>query len=278
MKKLILIPLLLLAIFAAGQNYQKKSGNWEYTGYSKFQAEKLTIGTTPLTETKIQNYDSALADSLSPEGILVRVEDSTINSAYNYSSAYDLYNQATQRDELKVYALDGGTWQSIPLGHSAAMADQAAVADGQLSLCKHYIPVTTTLTNIVYELGVTGSYTPADFNGVALYKLSNDSLLRVAISADVPTALSATQDTRISIPFTSPYIASPGFYYATILYNNSAQATAPQLKGTNMSYGVVNSSMTRKLGGFVAGQASFPAFILHSAISTTPHQKGLILK
>lgn len=61
MKKLILIPLLLLAIFAAGQSYQLKSGNWNYSGYNKFTATKLKVGNTVLSETKVKELDTLIA-------------------------------------------------------------------------------------------------------------------------------------------------------------------------------------------------------------------------
>jgi hypothetical protein len=77
MKHLLLTLIALFAIVIGfSQNYQLNGRNTDYIGYNKFSATKLKVGNTALTEAKLQNYDSALADSLSPEGILVMVADS----------------------------------------------------------------------------------------------------------------------------------------------------------------------------------------------------------
>ena len=274
MKKIITIVFVLFSIWTTAQTYQTKSGNWNYTGYSKFSATKLKVGNTALTETKIQNYDSALADSLSPEGILVMIKDSG-NVVNGYATGYDFHSEAFQASKylLAPLKLLGSPVNAMTLTMTHTQArDNNALTDGRIQLIPVYYYETTTVTGVILNLVVQGNYVGDNYNGIGLYSYSGGVLTLRASSTNDSEIWKATGYTNITKAFSTPYSAAPGLYFVAALYNSSSQATAPTLLGSNIGgAGITGFNFTgdRKLSGSLDAQNTLPATITMSATATS---------
>jgi len=79
-----------------------------------------------------------------------------------------------------------------------------------------------------------------------------------------------TVNTLVSVPFSAPYSATARLYYVAVLYNQSAQTTAPSLsRTTSTSGGIQTGTFTNsnKLGGYIDTQTSLPASQLLSGLT-----------
>lgn len=93
-----------------------------------------------------------------------------------------------------------------------------------------YVPTTTTITGVKWFQITVGAYTSNNYNGVGLYSASAGTLTCVASSSNNGNLWSGslqTANTWTSQSFGSTYSAQPGVYYVALLYNSSAQTTAP---------------------------------------------------
>lgn len=98
----------------------------------------------------------------------------------------------------------------------------------------YYIPVwlgtAATLTGVKWWQQTKGSYTGDNNNRVGLYTYSAGTLTLVASCANDATLWqTATSATMGSKAFSGTYAASAGLFYVCMIYNNSAQVTAPQI-------------------------------------------------
>lgn len=145
-----------------------------------------------------------------------------------------------------------------------------ALADGQMRLMPVLVPDARTINGVTWFQRTAGSYTADNTNGVALYSYSGGTLTLVADSGNVGTIWTAGANTFPTRNFTTPYLAQPGLYFVGLLYNQSAQTTAPALTGGTA---LGNAAMaaprtgTSKLYGTVAA-TGFTASIAMSSIST----------
>jgi hypothetical protein len=126
-----------------------------------------------------------------------------------------------------------------------------------------YLEQGITATGLRMLCRVVGVYTPNNFNGVALYSFVGGVITRIAISADIPTLWSGTAaGSIISAPFTAPINLLPGIYFVGLLYNTSAQTTAPQIDyfttfATNKSLALFTGNVA--LTYTLAAQTTLPA-------------------
>ena len=151
---------------------------------------------------------------------------------------------------------------NFPLG----MCNTAvSLTDNQLKLQSVYLTKSATLTGIKVYMRTSGNYTGDNNNRVGLYSYSGGTLTLVASSANNSTLWTAANNGILTIPFSSTYAASSGLYYVAVMYNQSAQTTAPQIAGPiainnlvmqSTAYGFANSA---KLNGTVAAQNDLPA-------------------
>lgn len=126
-----------------------------------------------------------------------------------------------------------------------------------------YLPVPATITGVMWYQMTRGSYTPNNFNGVALYSVTGGTLTQVAISANNGTIWSASASSTYGTQaFTSTYAAAAGIYFVGFLYNESAQVTAPGLGAAAQRVALgVNTLLSNNLKfvGTIAGLASLPS-------------------
>jgi len=87
-----------------------------------------------------------------------------------------------------------------------------------------------TVTGIKWYQSAQGSYTADQTNNVQLFSLVSGNVTKVAESTNDGNIWKAAATSWNSVAFTSPYaVTTTGMYWVGLLYNNSAQTTAPSL-------------------------------------------------
>jgi hypothetical protein len=149
-----------------------------------------------------------------------------------------------------------------------------AMVDGQIKYTATWIEKDTTLTGIKVYVRTAGSYTGDNNNRIGLYSYSNGTLTLVASSANNATLWTSAGNAIQTIAFSSTYAASAGLYVVALLYNNSAQTTAPSLaSGTAlnnlaMAGTALGFSNSAKLYGTSTG-TDLPSTIAMSSITAS---------
>jgi hypothetical protein len=135
-----------------------------------------------------------------------------------------------------------------------------AMADGRAYYCVIQVRDTTVFTGVRFVLATAGVYTADNFNGVALYSVSGTTYTQVAVSADDGNIWKTTALSVGTKAFTSPYTAVPGIYYFAMVYNSSAQTTAPSIYACD-PWASANFLLStgNKIAGYVGAQTTLPA-------------------
>jgi hypothetical protein len=110
----------------------------------------------------------------------------------------------------------------------------AALVNNNARFVALYLPSASVITGVKWFVAALGVYTSNNYNGVGLYTISAGTLNCVASSSNNGNIWSGslqTVSTWTSQSFGSTYSAQPGIYYVGLLYNSSAQTTAPSLGG-----------------------------------------------
>lgn len=147
------------------------------------------------------------------------------------------------------------------------------IVDGRLYLMAMYLPVASSITGMRLCVGTAGNFTADNNNKVGLYTSNGTTLTKVAESANDSTIWSTASDFK-SVPFTAPYAASVGLLYGAFLYNSSAQTSAPELYGMQISSAVRTAiQLAAKTNnefrmGYLASQTDLPSSITMSAVTT----------
>lgn len=121
-----------------------------------------------------------------------------------------------------------------------------ALAAGRLYVVPVYLPQTSTLTGVKWFQVATGSYTPGNYTGVALYTITNGTLTLLVSSSNTNTFSSSntpTNNTFASTSFSSTYTATAGTYYVGYVWNRTAQTVQPSI-GQFPTIGGMNQSYT----------------------------------
>ena len=165
-------------------------------------------------------------DTIDFESVGVLRKDSV--SAYNgsYTTRYDFKNEYTNHDLVKGLNEIGYGIKYLPFA-GFAMGSGNTLVDGRQYFTSYRITDTTLLTGVKFSTTQQGSYTPDNTNSIALYKWNQTSWDKVAETANEGTLWSAVAGSVSAKTFTTPYVATPGWYYIALLYNSSAQTTAP---------------------------------------------------
>jgi hypothetical protein len=108
-----------------------------------------------------------------------------------------------------------------------------ALTSGQVRYLPVYNPNPRIVNGVIVGLRTAGVFTVANFNGAGLYSLdsSNGVLTEIAETANDASFLTSGFVNK-QLPFTSPVNIGVGDFYIAILYNSSAQTTAPALSGS----------------------------------------------
>ena len=155
-----------------------------------------------------------------------------------------------------------------------------ALIDGRLYLYRFYTPVTTTIHGFRIVLSASFSGTADNYNGIYLYRYSNDSVYAIGNTPNSATFWTGSLGTSIDKPLTANVTIQPGFYAVAPIYNNSAQTTAPSMEApyisaitksvtftggwrtTSYINAVTTPAASYKYSGNVAGESVAPHIIL----------------
>mgnify|MGYP006359671005 CR=1 FL=1 len=194
------------------------------------------------------------------------------NAAFNGSA-----NVLVPDQNPSIMALLGGAILAEPVtGDVFKTASSANLTDGQVRWVAVYIPGTMTITGIKWIQQTQGNYTADNYNGVGLYSYSGGNLTLVASSTNDGNIWKATSFTWSSKAFSSTYAASPGLYFAALIYNSSAQTTAPALRVNQLSSDLLNTvdfTNSAKFGASLTAQTTLPAG--PTAMSTLATMSGI---
>lgn len=125
-----------------------------------------------------------------------------------------------------------------------------AMVNGAINFSLMYLPRPETLTGMIVPLGAQGVFTPSGDNKVGLYATDGSTLTLVAESANNSGIWTAAAASATAIPFTTPYAAQPGYYYAAALWSASAVTTAPTMPTKRTSASLKNYRESARVSNY----------------------------
>lgn len=158
-------------------------------------------------------------------------------------------------DVVKASRLLGSAIKAQTVGMNWTNATAASsVLDSRHYLTAVYLSEATTLTGVGFIMATQGDYTADNNNRVGLYTYSGGTLTLVASSANNGNLWKAAANSIVKEAFSTPYVAQPGVYFIGLLYNSSAQTTAPQIRRITTSPSTVDFDLTNsaKISGSIA--------------------------
>ena len=133
---------------------------------------------------------------------------------------------------IPAYSAGGSPWLAQTLDLPLINAGTStALVDNTVRFVPVWLLTAATLTGIRVYVRTAGSYTGDNNNRVGLYSYSGGTLTLVASSTNSSSLWTSSANAFQTIAFSSTYNASAGLYFVGLLYNNSAQTTAPTLAG-----------------------------------------------
>ena len=175
----------------------------------------------------------------------------------------------------------GSTIKAEPLwgGFQNVTGASLGLTNQRLLLSPVFIHETTLITGVKWVQVATGSYTPNNYNGVALYSLSAGTLTNIASSSNAGTTWSTfAANSMGSASFGSTVTINAGLYYIGILWSRSAVTTVPTIgtaANTNTyAFDFTNSS---KAFCFTDANTSMPTSIAMSAATAAAQTPYLVL-
>lgn len=139
-----------------------------------------------------------------------------------------------------------------------------------------WLPKGQTITGLEYALQQQGVYTADNNNKIGLYECDGVKLTLVASCANDGNLWKIAVDTNTRKAFSATYdTIYDGIYYAAMLYNNSAQTTAPKLYGYDAStagdvassFGIGSTGAV--LSGRLTGQSDLPSSTTLAGLTTS---------
>jgi hypothetical protein len=136
---------------------------------------------------------------------------------------------------------------------------------GTLYLHQIYIPVASTITNVLLGVTTAGGTLTAAQNLVGLYDAAGN---RVAVSVDQAASWVSTGAKTCAL--TAPYAAAAGVYWVGVLSVGTTPITVACSPGFRSAYEAGVSGATLRHGGNAAAQTAMPATaVLASNASTS---------
>ena len=242
MKKLLLIILSLVVLLSI--NISVKAQESIKNG--------LNVGTTTTGIKNISNAELKTIDSIKVGMPIQRQIDGT----FKIKDGRLTYN-ATQIDALvatlktssfanQVKSISGVDYL-FPISCGTIFAGNSALTDNDAQYVAYYNEYTRTVSKFCFMMYTsTASYTGDQYNGMALYSYSTSTGLFTEVCRTVndPDFWKGAPFVLITKNMPSSYVLAPGIYYVGLVYNNSAQTTAPIL----CTFGNIGSFSTSILG------------------------------
>jgi len=187
-------------------------------------------------------------------------------------------NTANDDDHIKIVQALGGDTKYECLGanrflHSTGVG--LTLTDNRQYFIAIYVAKAETITGVQFLMNTQGNFTGDQTNSLALYSYSGGTMTKVAETANDANIWKNAASSFVSVPFSSSYSADVGIYFISILYNSSAQTTAPAIAGigsTNTAFLTANYTNSAKANSFINTQNSHGATVLMSAVSATTNQ------
>lgn len=164
--------------------------------------------------------------------------DSTGNAAGNYMTRQNYQVDAENNHFFKViddYSLTGIL--AAPIGATSQGMSATSLTDNTALYAVFYLYKPMTITGIKTILDTQGNYTADQTNHVGLFSIDGTGINLVASSADNGNLWKNAAYSAMTIAFETPYVAAAGYYVVGLVYNSSAQTTAPKIWSWNNQNG-----------------------------------------
>ncbi len=178
----------------------------------------------------------------------------------------------TTQGEIQAYQAGGSPILAETLNFPLFWCNTAtALVDNTVRFVAVWLPKDATITGIRVYVRTAGNYTGDQNNRVGLYSYSGGTLTLVASSTNSSTLWTSSANAFQTIAFSSTYAASAGLYFVGLLYNQSAQTTAPALAGgtalNNVAMATMLGTNNVKFLGTIAAQNNLPSSQASSGIT-----------
>ena len=248
---------------------------------ARSQSEELTITANVRVTERLIPGDIYL-EGPTPDVTISNTELAALDGVTGVEEGVSMveWNNGIEDNYLKALQAAGS---SIKVGSAMGFYPRVdhTLYDGKALWTLFYLSDTTDVTGVGYMLSTQGNYTADNYNGFAIYSVSGTTYTKIDSTAnDGNLWKTAANTTAVKAFSAGPHELNPGIYYVFLVYNNSAQTTAPKLyynndlanaafaglTGTNKIQGVVNSQTTppaTETGGDVTADLEIPAIWLY---------------
>jgi len=218
------------------------------------QSTALPNGTTATTQAALSNDTKLATDAYTDNAIL----------AEQGSSDFKALNA--------IGGNNGTAWKGYVPGNAfPTTGNILTLVNQRLYFYPVYVPVATTITGVSFMLTTAGSYTSTGYNGIGLYTMSGGTLTRVDSTATSTTFWAGSTGMN-NVNFVTTYAAAAGVYWIGMLYQRSAETTAPVIFATSesttsaMGWGLPNSI---KIIGQINSKTDIPTSQAMSGVSNS---------
>lgn len=217
----------------------------------------------------IKLFVIAITLSFSANSQWIKKSNGTI--AYSSSSGDSIFFSGGN-ESVKAYQYGGSPILGESLNFPLFICNTAAsLVDNTVRFMAVWLPSSATITGVRVYVRTLGNYTGDNNNKVGLYSYSGGTLTLVASSTNSSSLWTSAANAFQTIAFSSTYAAQPGLYFVALLYNQSAQTTAPALAGgtalNNVAMATMLGTNSIKFIGTLSGQNDLPSTQASSGIT-----------
>lgn len=177
-------------------------------------------------------------------------------------------------DVVKVFQALGSEMKAQTVGMSVTNATASlTMPDARAYFTAVWLSDARTITGVGWIQQTAGSYTADATNQIGLYTFSGGTLTLVASSTNDGDLWKASSNTIGKKAFSSTYSAQPGLYFIGMVYNSSAETTAPVIRrvtnaAPHPSFFNFDFTNSAKISGLLDAQSSLPSSVAMSSITT----------
>lgn len=230
----------------------------------------VSVDTIVLNVTTLTGTPEAKADSLAGAAGLFFLAPT------GGGAATELYSESIIRARglgSVIKAEDFSQEMITAAGHS--------LTNSQLNLQSMIVKVGGSYTGVKFYSGAAGVFTASNENRIGLYSFSGTTFTLVASSANDATGAFWKNGvpTLVTVPFSAPVTLAAGVFFTGLLYNSSAQTTAPAVQGRDSAanLGFMNAGGTTPLYSILNTQLTLPSTFLSTALGGTTQRPWISL-